>query len=228
MPKFSRLEKIIGLKNLKKLEEASVLILGIGGVGGYVAEALARSNIGTLILVDFDTIDETNINRQIVALDSTCGLKKIDVLSKRLMDINSECKIIKIDKFIDENNILELFKYKIDYFVDACDTVKTKKAVIDLCLEKNVKFISCMGTGNRFDPTKLEIIDIRKTNNDPLARVIRKYVKDKNINKKIMVLASREVPIKTGDSVPGSSAFVPSAAGLIIASYVFNELINKK
>lgn len=228
MPKFLRLRKIISSETVDLLHSKTVLVLGCGGVGGYVCEALVRSNIGRIIIVDFDTISESNINRQIIALESTLGLKKVDVLEKRLKDINSSCEVIKIDKFIDGDNIIDLFKYDIDYFIDACDTVKTKKKVIDLCLEKNVKFISCMGTGNRFDPAKLEIVDIRKTNNDPLARIMRKYIKDKKINKKVMVLSSSEVPVKTGESVPGSSAFVPSVAGLIIASYVFKELINKK
>ena len=228
MPKFLRLRKIISSESVDLLYSKTVLVLGCGGVGGYVCESLVRSNIGRIIIVDFDTISESNINRQVIALESTLGLKKVDVLEKRLKDINSNCEVIKIDKFIDEDNIHDLFKYDIDYFIDACDTVKTKKKVIDLCFEKNVKFISCMGTGNRFDPTKLEVIDIRKTNNDPLARIMRKYIKDKKINKKVMVLSSSEVPVKTGDAVPGSSAFVPSAAGLIIASYVFRELINKK
>lgn len=228
MPKFLRLRKIISSETVDLLHSKTVLVLGCGGVGGYVCEALVRSNIGRIIIVDFDTISESNINRQIIALESTLGLKKVDVLEKHLKDINSSCEVIKIDKFIDEDNIIDLFKYDIDYFVDACDTVKTKKKVIDLCFEKSVKFISCMGTGNRFDPTKLEVVDIRKTNNDPLARIMRKYIKDKKINKKVMVLSSSEVPVKTGEAVPGSSAFVPSAAGLIIASYVFKELINKK
>lgn len=223
--KFSRLEKIIGLENLDKLQDKSVLILGVGGVGGYVCEALARSNIGTLILVDYDVVDETNINRQIIALESTIGLKKVDVLEKRIKDINKKCKVIKIDKFIDQDNLLELFDYKIDYFVDACDTVSTKKGVISNCLDKKIPFISSMGTGNKLDPSKLIITDIRKTVNDPLARIMRKYVKDEKINSKVMVLSSSELPIKTGDRTPGSSAFVPASAGLLIASYIIREFI---
>ena len=226
--KFKRLEMLIGSDNLNILKNKSVLILGVGGVGGYVAEALSRSNIGTLILVDYDIVDVTNINRQIIALESTIGKKKVDVLEERIKDINSGCKIIKIDKFIDLNNLEDLFKYNIDFFVDACDTVTTKKEVIKKCLDKDIDFISSMGTGNKLDPSKLEIIDIRKTINDPLARILRKFIKDEKINKKVMVLSSKELPIKTGERTPGSTAFVPSSAGLLIASYIIRKFINNE
>ena len=224
--KFSRFEKIIGNDNLNILSKKSVLVLGCGGVGGYVVEALARSNIGTLVLVDFDDIDITNINRQIIALSSTVGKSKVDVLKERVKDINGECNVIKVKKFIDTDNYLELFDYDIDFFVDACDTVSVKKAVIKECLKRKIKFISSMGTGNKFDPSKLEIIDIRKTINDPLARIIRKFIKDCKINDKVMVLSSSELPVKTGDRTPGSTAFVPSSAGLLIASYVIKCFID--
>lgn len=223
--RFNRLEKIIGTEKLEKLNEKSVLILGCGGVGGYVVEALARSNIGTLIIVDFDTIDETNINRQITALDSTIGKKKVDVLEERIKSINNKCKIIKIDKFIDTSNLELLFNYKIDFFVDACDTISTKKEVIKFCLKKEIDFITSMGTGNKLDPSKLEITDIRKTINDPLARILRKFIKEEKIKNKITVLTSKELPIKTGERTPGSTAFVPSVGGLLIASYIVNRFI---
>lgn len=224
---FVRLEKVIGKSLVDLLGSKSVLILGCGGVGGYVVEALARSNIGTLILVDFDEIDETNMNRQIIALSSTIGRNKVDVLEERVKEINSNCKVIKINKFIDDNNISELFKYKIDFLVDACDTVSTKKSVILQCLEKNIKFISSMGTGNKLDPSKLEIVDIRKTFNDPLAKVMRKFVKDEKIKEKVVVLTSRELPVKIGERTPGSTAFVPSVGGILIASYVVRYFIDK-
>ena len=228
MHRFSRLEKIIGTDNLNNLSNKTVLVLGVGGVGGYVVESLARSNIGTLIIVDYDKVDESNINRQIIALNSTIGNSKVDVLEKRIKDINSGCKVIKIDKFIDDNNFYELFDNNIDYFVDACDTVLVKKLVIKECLKRNISFISSMGTGNKLDPSKLEIVDIRRTVNDPLARILRKFIKDEKINKKVMVLTSSELPIKTGDRIPGSSAFVPSSAGLLIASYIVRSFIDKQ
>lgn len=227
LPKFSRLEKVIGSDNLNNLNNKTVLVLGVGGVGGYVVESLARSNIGTLIIVDYDKVEESNINRQIIALNSTIGKSKVDVLEERIKDINSGCKVIKVDKFIDDKNFNELFDNHIDYFVDACDTVLVKKLVIKECLKRNIPFISSMGTGNKLDPSKLEIIDIRKTVNDPLARILRKFVKDEKINKKVMVLSSSELPIKTGDRTPGSTAFVPSSAGLLIASYIVRSFIDK-
>ena len=223
--RFSRLEKIITKEKLDTLKDKKVLVLGIGGVGGYVVESLARSGIGTIIIVDFDTIDESNINRQIIALNSTIGKLKVDVFEERIKDINPECNVIKISDFINKDNLDILFKYDIDYLVDACDTIETKKEIIRKCIENKIKFISSMGTGNKLDPSKLEIIDIRKTVNDPLARIIRKFVKDEKINSKIMVLSSKELPIKIHDRTPGSSAFVPPAAGLLIASYIMRDFI---
>ena len=225
MPKFERLERIIGEDKLLSLNKKSVLVLGCGGVGGYVVEALARSGIGTLILVDFDKIEESNINRQIIALESTIGKLKVDVLEERVKDINKNIKVIKIIDFIDDKNINILFDNNIDYLVDACDTMITKKMIIKECIKRKIKFISSMGTGNKLDPSKLEICSLDKTFNDPIARILRKYVKDEKINTKIMVLSSSEVPIKVDGSTPGSSAFVPSGAGLLIASYVVRKLI---
>lgn len=225
MHRFSRFTKVVGDDAQKILLGKCVLILGCGGVGGYVVEALARCGIGKLVLVDFDTIDETNINRQIIALDSTIGKRKIDVLCDRVKDINSKCSVVCIDKFIDSSNLDDLFNLSVDYFIDACDTVSTKKEVIKKCLRSEIPFVSCMGTGNKLDPSKLEIVDIRKTSGDPLARIIRKFVKDEKINKKIMVLSSTEVPVKTSERTPGSTIFVPASAGLLIASYVVREMI---
>lgn len=224
---FSRLEKVIGKELVDSLSTKTVLVLGCGGVGGYVCEGLARSNIGSLILVDYDVIEESNKNRQIIALNSTLGRKKVEVLKERILDINPNCKVIGIDSFIDQNNIEELFQYSIDYLIDACDTLGTKKAIIKECLKRKISFISSMGTGNKLDPSKLEIVDIRKTENDPLARILRKFVKDERIKEKVMVLCSKEVPVKTHERTPGSTAFVPSSAGLLIASYIVREFIKK-
>ena len=226
--KYDRLEKIIGEEKLNDLSKKTVLVLGCGGVGGYSIEALSRSNIGTLILVDFDKIEESNINRQIIALDSTIGLLKTDAFEARIKDINKEIRVIKISEFIDDKNIDLLFQEPIDYLIDACDTMLTKKLIIKECIKRNIPFISSMGTGNKFDPSKLEIIDIKKTINDPLARMIRKFMKDEKINKRVMVLSSTELPVKTHDRTPGSTAFVPSSAGLLIASYVVKELLKEK
>lgn len=227
MHKFDRFKKLISEDSFKNISSKTVLVVGIGGVGGYVVEALVRSGIGKIIIVDGDVVDETNINRQIIALSSTVGQSKVDVFEKRIKDINEKCEVVKIDKFIDASNIDMLFDYEFDYLVDACDTVSTKLALIDRCILAKRKFISSMGTGNKLDPSILEIVDVRKTVNDPLARIVRKHVKDKKINDKVLVLSSRELPIKTGDRTPGSTSFVPSSAGLLIASYIIRTFINE-
>lgn len=225
MGRFDRLEKIVDVEKIKKIQNNSVLVLGIGGVGGYVVESLVRSGIGKIIIVDKDIVDETNINRQIIALTSTIGKSKVDAFEERIHDINPNCKVIKINSFINKENIELLFKKNIDYLVDACDTMSTKTLVIEECLRRKIKFISSMGTGNKFHPELLEITDIRKTINDPIAKIIRKYVKDNKINDKIMVLSSREVPVHINDRIVGSTSFVPPSAGLLIASYIINDII---
>lgn len=227
MHRFVRFEKLVGTDALNYLSTKTVLVLGVGGVGGYVVEGLVRSGVGRIIVIDKDVVDETNLNRQIIALESTIGEKKVDVIEKRIKDINSSVVVQKLDKFIDKDNLDEIFQYDFDYLVDACDTVSTKLAIIDRCLQEKRKFISSMGTGNKLDPSMLEIVDIRKTVNDPLARIVRKHIKDKKINDKVMVLSSRELPIKTGDRTPGSSSFVPSSAGLLIASYIVRQFIKE-
>ena len=178
MEKYVRLEKVIGKDKVDDLGQKCVLVIGCGGVGGYVCEALARSNIGRLIIADFDVVDVTNINRQIIALESTIGQKKVDVLEKRLKDINPNLDVVKIDSFIGVDNIEVLFKDKLDYLVDACDSIKTKLALIDECLKRKIPFVSSMGTGNKLDPSLLEITDISKTSYDPIAKKIRKYIRD--------------------------------------------------
>lgn len=226
--RFSRFEKIVGTESLSLLKEKCVLILGVGGVGGYVVESLVRSGVGKVILVDYDKVDLTNINRQIIALNSTIGKYKVDVFRDRIHDINPDCEVVPICEFIQLDNLSVLFQEKIDYFVDACDTVSVKKGVLLECLKRKIPIISSMGTGNKLDPSQLEIVDIRKTVNDPLARILRKFVKEEKISSKVMVLSSREVPIPTSDRVPGSSSFVPSCAGIMIASYVVRKLLAKK
>lgn len=218
----SRLECLIGKDKVDNIREKTVLVLGLGGVGGYVVEALARSFIGTLILVDYDLVDISNLNRQIVALHSNIGKMKTDCFKARIKDINPLCNVVLIDKFIDESNYLELFSYNIDYFVDACDSIKTKKIVIKYCLDNNIPIVSCMGTGNKMDPSKLSICDIKSTVNDPVAKIIRKFMRDECSGKKLNVLASVEIPKKV-DGVIASNSFVPSSAGLLIAGYIINE-----
>lgn len=222
---FDRLDLLIGNKKRTELEKKTIMIIGVGGVGGYTLEALARCGILNFIIIDYDNIDISNINRQIIALNSNIGRKKIDVFEERLKDINPNINVIKLDTFLTPDNIDIIEKYKIDFLVDACDTISTKQEIISKCLKMNIPFISCMGTGKRLDPSKLEITSLDKTNYDPIARIIRKYVRDNKINKKIIVLASKEEPLKIkSDKIP-SCSFVPSSAGFLIASHVFKELI---
>ena len=224
---FERLERIIGLENLEKLSKVTVMVIGLGGVGGYVVESLARSNITNFIVIDKDKVDVTNKNRQIIALDSTIGLDKTEVVKNRLLDINKDINVIPLSIFLDNTNTKDIIEeYKPDYVIDCCDTVTTKLEIIKTCLNNNIKFISCMGTGNKFDPSKLKITDIKKTDTDPLCKVMRKLVKENNLKGKIEVLWSSELPVKTNTRTPGSTSFVPPSAGLLIASHVFKNIIN--
>ena len=220
---LSRLNKIIGEDNINKLKNKTVLIIGLGGVGGHALESIVRIGINNIIIVDNDVVDITNLNRQLISLNSNIGEKKVDVAKKRVLDINPNCNVICIDKFIDKTNIEELFKYKIDYVIDACDTVSTKVLLIKECLDRNIKIISCMGTGNKFHPELLEIIELKKTSYDPLAKVLRN--KFKNEKRKIMVVCSKEKGIKISDRTPGSTSLVPSSAGVLCASFVVNDIL---
>ena len=223
--KFNRLENLIGSFSLEKLKKSNVLVFGLGGVGGYVVEALTRSGIGNLILVDYDKVDITNFNRQIIAVNENIGKYKVDCFKERIDSINEGCNVITYKLKIDSNNIKDIFNTKIDFVVDAVDDVSAKVAIINYCLEHNIDFISSMGTGNRLDPSKLTITKLDKTYNDPLARIMRSKF-DKRVQKKITVCTSIELPLKVIDkSFVGSTAFVPSSAGLLIASYVVRKLI---
>ena len=221
---FERLELLIGKDNVKKLNNTKVLVIGLGGVGGILTETLVRNGIENIIIIDNDTIDITNKNRQIIALDSSIGKKKTDVMMERLLDINSNCKVEIISDFIDKNNIDLLFKDPVDYVIDACDTVSTKILLIEECLKRNIKVISSMGMGKKTDLSKLKIMDIRKTSYDKLAKVVRKKLKDDGINEKVMVLSSDEEPIDTKENI-GSYSPLTSYAGLLIADYVIKDII---
>ncbi len=223
--KFSRLENLIGILSLEKLQNATILIVGLGGVGGYVVEALARSGMGNLILVDYDRVDITNFNRQIIAINNNVNRYKIDCFKDRIRDINEECNVITYNLKVDSTNIKDIFNNNIDFVVDAVDDIKAKELIINYCMENNIDFISSMGTGNRLDPSKLLVTTLDRTYNDPLARIMRSKF-DKKIQKKIAVCTSIEVPLKVKDkTVIGSNAFVPSSAGLLIASYIVKKFI---
>lgn len=223
---FSRTEIIIGQEKQNLLKSKTVAVFGIGGVGGYVVESLSRAGIENLILVDNDTISISNINRQIIALHSTIGKYKVDVMKDRLLDINPNINVITYKTFIENNNSKEiLLAHKIDYIVDAIDTVSSKLELIKFANELNIPIISSMGTGNKISPDKLEITDINKTSVCPLAKKIRKELKSLNI-KKLTVIYSKEEPTKAIDTKTiGSTSFVPSSAGLLITSKIIKDFL---
>lgn len=221
---FERLELLIGKENLSKLNNTKVLVIGLGGVGGILTETLVRNGIKNITIIDNDIVDITNKNRQIIALDSTVGKKKTEVMKERLLDINKECNVTIISEFIDSNNIDLLFNEPLDYVVDACDTVSTKILIIEECLKKNIKVLSSMGMGKKTNLSKLKIMDIRKTSYDKLAKVVRKKLRDDGINEKVMVLSSDEEPIDTKDNI-GSYSPLTSSAGLLMADYVIKDII---
>ena len=228
MDQFSRVESLIGKENLKKIKTKTVLVIGLGGVGGVCTTTLVRSGIENIVIVDYDKVDVTNINRQVTAFHKTIDQYKVNVLDKMLKEINPNCNIIKIRKKIDESNILELFNNKIDYIVDACDTVETKKLLIKKSIELNIPLISCMGTAKKLDPTKLKITDIRKTNYDKLAKILRLWIKKEQIKAKIMVVSSEEEIIKTENNILGSMSFVPNVAGIMCAEYIIDQIIKER
>ena len=220
---FARTISLIGNDNLELIKSKTVLVVGLGGVGGYVVETLIRSGIENIILVDYDTISLSNLNRQIISTRENIGNKKTLEFKKIINSINPKCNVTILDMFLERSNINVLDNYKIDYIADACDTVKTKELLIDYSIKNNIKLISSMGTGNKFDPSKLTITDIRKTSYDPLAKIIRKYVISNHIKEKIMVVSSIEPPIKSNKV--SSIAFVPASSGILISSYIINDIL---
>ncbi len=247
---FSRTELLIGKKNIDILKNSKVAIFGVGGVGSFAVEGLVRAGVGKVILVDDDCICLTNINRQIQATHATIGKPKVDVMRERILDINPNVKVTAVQSFYSEKNSDELISNDYDYIVDAIDTVTSKLDLIVKAKLMNIPIISCLGAGNKLDPTRFEIADIYDTSICPLAKVMRKELRKKNISD-LKVVYSKEEPIKPVDSndtdcdtgcicpkgatkrctctirrqIPGSISFVPSVAGLIIASYVVKDLI---
>lgn len=226
---FSRTELLIGEVGIEKLQKAKVAIFGIGGVGSYVVEALARAGVGSFILVDNDEVCVSNINRQIIATHKTVGKAKVDVAKERILEINpnAEVKVYK-EFFMPESK--EIFDDTVSYIVDAIDTVTAKIELVMRADKLNIPIISSMGTGNKLDPTRFEVADIYKTSVCPLAKVMRKELKARGI-KKLKVIYSKEEPIKVecensqGKRIPASISFVPSVAGLIIAGEVIKDII---
>ncbi|MCU5746040.1 tRNA threonylcarbamoyladenosine dehydratase [Staphylococcus sp. SQ8-PEA] len=240
---FSRNELAYGREGIDLLANQTVVVLGIGGVGSFAAEALARTNIGHIILIDKDDVDITNVNRQIHALPSTVGQSKVALMEERIKQINPECQVTSLHMFYNEETYEEIFNnYDIDYFIDASDTISYKVHLMIECLKRNIKVISSMGAANKVDPTRFEIADISKTHTDPIARVIRRKLKKAGVNRGVPVVFSDESPIviredvkalvgdanastRKGQMPPSSNAFVPSVVGLICASYVVNDTL---
>lgn len=236
---LQRMELLIGEENIKKLQNSVVMVIGVGGVGSYAAEALARSGIGKLILVDGDTVALSNLNRQIHATFETIGKSKTQVMKERILTYRNDCTVITKDIFYNEDANSILFDEPVDFVIDAIDTMTSKLSIIQYCLTNKIKFISSMGMANRMDPTKIEICDLMKTNYDPVAKIMRNLIRKNKIKGKIPVVWSKEQPTVQTKVInengmtrkqkmpPASSPFVPSAAGLAIASYTMMQLLNK-
>ncbi|UWG98112.1 tRNA threonylcarbamoyladenosine dehydratase [Dehalobacter sp. DCM] len=244
---FSRTELLIGQEGLLKLQNSKIIIFGLGGVGSYTAEALVRAGVGHFKLVDFDEICLTNINRQLHALHSTIGKSKVEVMKQRMLDINPKAKIETVQSFYQEEGGAGFFAEKPDYVVDAIDTVKSKVSLAKECCQRGIPLISCMGAGNRLDALSFRVADISKTSGCPLAKSVRKLLREEGITTGFRVVFSPEPALKplvqenscasdcicpSGDAhcavkrqIPGSISYVPSVAGLIMAGEVINGLI---
>lgn len=228
---FSRTELLLGSEGMKRLQRAKVAVFGIGGVGGYVAEALARSGVGALSLIDKDTVDVTNLNRQIIALHSTIGRDKVDVMKERILDINPDCQVQTHKCFYlpETKDAFDFSQY--DYIVDAVDTVTAKIQLVMEAQQCDTPVISSMGAGNKLDPAAFQVADLYETSVCPLAKVMRRELKKRGV-KRLKVVYSKEEPIHPSLAegerpVPGSNAFVPSVAGLILVSEVIRDLVGK-
>lgn len=228
--RFQRLKLLIGDENFSKLTAARVAVFGVGGVGSFAVEALARSSIGHLILIDKDYIDATNINRQLHALSSTVGRSKVEVMRERIQDINPAAKVDTIQKFFLPSEHVEgvedFFICRYDYVVDAIDTLTAKIFLVEECMRRGIKIISSMGAGNKLDGTRFKVSDIYQTSVDPVAKVMRKQLRERGI-KRLKVVWSDEPPRRVEGFI-GSNAFVPSVAGLIMAGEVVKDLIGGK
>jgi len=231
---FARTELLLGKTNIDKLKKSTVIVFGIGGVGSYVVEALTRVGVGKIVIVDKDDISISNINRQLPATQQTIGLSKVKIMKERMLSINPEITVVAKQEFYLPGRADEFLNDDLDYIVDAVDNVTAKLDLICCAKEKNIPIISSMGTGNKLDPTRLEIADIKKTSVCPLAKVMRKELRKRNVDS-VKVVYSKEEPVvpmtvdEEGNpirsSVPGSISFVPSVAGLIIASEVVKDLL---
>ena len=223
---FDRVISLIGEDNFLKLQKVKVLIVGVGGVGGYALETLARSGITNIDIIDYDKIELSNLNRQVIATTSNINNYKVDEAKSRVLSINPNISIKIYKDFLNKENIDRYINNNYDYIIDACDSVDTKIELIKKSVNDNFKLISCMGTAKKIDPTKLSITTLDKTNYDPLAKVLRKKIKDLNINlKRIKVVSSTEKIIDC--ETLGSLMLVPSTAGILCAKYIIDDIIEK-
>lgn len=230
---FSRTAYVYGEEAIEKLNKSRVAVFGVGGVGGYICEALCRAGVGSIDIFDRDSVSVSNINRQIIALHSTIGRPKVEVMKERMLDINPDCKITAHNVFYLPENADEFDLSGYDYIADAVDTVAAKLEIAERAYKLGIPVISAMGAGNKTDPTRFEVADIANTTVCPLARVMRRELKARGI-KKYKVVYSKEEPIKSGvideesgKAIPGSLSFVPSAVGLIMAGEIVNDLVKK-
>ncbi len=225
MTELSRLEIIYEKDNLKKIKESKILIAGLGGVGSYAAEAITRCFVNNIVLIDYDKYDITNLNRQLHSNLLTIGRYKVDIIKENIEKINKHANIIDLKKKLNKDNIPLLVSKDINFVIDAIDDFEAKVDLIEHCYKNDINIISCMGTGNKIKPEKLQYSDIYKTKVCPLARKIRKELRNRNIKKLDVVYSTEEVIKRQLTTTVGSSPFVPATAGLLLASYVINRII---
>lgn len=222
---LDRLELLVGTR-INDVINKHIFIIGLGGVGGYALESLVRCGIKEVTIVDGDKIAKSNINRQLIATSETIDMYKTDAFEKRILSINPNIKINKITKYVKVDEIKLIIDNTVDYVIDCCDTIAVKEAIISYCTSNNIKLISCMGTGNKMHPEMLQITKLKDTSYDPIAKRLRKYVKDNNIKKDIYVVSSCEEKYQK-DKTPNipSNSFVPATAGLLCTSFVINDIL---
>lgn len=240
---FSRTELAIGKEGLEKLKNSTVAVLGVGGVGSFTVEALARSGVGKIVMIDKDAVDITNINRQLHALLTTIGRDKVELMQERIAQINPECEVVALKMFYTEETYEQLFAHHLDYVVDAMDTITYKVHLALECMKRNIPIIASMGAANKMDPTRFKVADISKTSYDPIAKVMRRKLKEAGVTKGLKVVYSTEQPVRQREEVlqqivtnpnspiskvrkpPASNAFVPPTVGMMMAGVVVNDLL---
>ena len=223
---FDRLLELISINDIEKIGNAKILLVGVGGVGGYALESLVRSGFKNVSIIDGDVISISNLNRQIIAKMTNIGKLKVEEAKTRCLEINPDVKINTMDVYLNEDNFNDFINENYDYIIDACDDILVKILLIKYAKTHNIKIITALGTGRKFNPEKLEITTLNKTFNDPLAKKLRNELRKQNIDLNIPVVFSSEEAINTGNVI-GSAIFVPATAGILLANYVFNDILKK-